>query len=100
MKTVAILAALAVATEARFKDVQAYETFEASTCITASTTMAGAVHAGALTLTLTLDLTVDRTLFHNDWQRRSLRRQGSFHVPLHRHRGRQEGLPCHHQRVR
>lgn len=75
MKTVAILAALAVATEARFEDVKVYETFEANTCITSATTKAGAVYADALTLTvpfhgeeLTLDLTADRTLFHDDWQ--------------------------------
>jgi hypothetical protein len=75
MKTVAILAALAVATEARFEDVKAYETFDANTCITSATTKAGGVYADAMTLTvpfrgedLTLDLTADRGLFADDWK--------------------------------
>ena len=75
MKTVAILAALAVATEARFEDVKAYETFDANTCITSATTKVGGVYADAMTLTvpfrgedLTLDLTADRGLFADDWK--------------------------------
>ena len=75
MKAVAVLAALAVTTEARFENVKAYETFDANTCITAATTKAGGVYADAMTLTvpfrgedLTLDLTADRSLFADDWK--------------------------------
>jgi len=77
MKLSAIVAATAVVLgEARVEDVRAYEQFEASSCITASTyTKANTVYPETLSLTvpfrgeeLTLDVSADRSLFAEDWK--------------------------------
>jgi len=76
MKTFAILAAMAAATEARFEDVKAYETFDANGCITsANFVKSDAVYADSLSLKvpfrgeeLTLDVKANRELFADDWK--------------------------------
>jgi hypothetical protein len=76
MKTTVLLAAMAVATEARFEDVMNYETFDASSCITSANFLkTDAVYADSLSLkvpfrgeVLTLDVRANRDLFAEDWK--------------------------------
>jgi len=82
MKTTAILAALAVATEARFEEVGNYETF--TPAIVSGAVKASAIYPEDITMTvpfegkqLVLDLHVDTELFAEDWKWTHLNDDGS-----------------------